>query len=137
MHKKIKKGISPNKLNSLLKKWQKKLLLTDWDLSLEFVDFIRKPHQSKNFKQRGDFKADITKKKAIILMAKNPPQDDEEYTLLHEMIHILVWNLDNYTEETILKKYKYYGNVHGEYLGKLEDLVHHLTKILLGRSCGK
>ena len=70
-------------------------------------------------------------------MAKNQFQGDEEHTLLHEIIHILVWDLDNYAEKSILKKYKYYGNIHGKYLGKLEDLVHHLTKILLGHSCGK
>lgn len=122
-----KKGLSKSKLEKLLKKWQKKLLMTDWNLSLKIVDFKR-----KDFRQSGDFIVNRKKKQAVVLLAWNPWRD-EEYTLLHELIHLLVYDFDFYSEKVLLKDNLQQGKLHNLYLDKLEKTIHHLTKVILER----
>ena len=95
---KEKRGMSEKELKKLLKKWQKKLGMDDWKISLKIVDFKR-----KDFRQSGDFIADPKKKTASIFMTWNPYRD-EEYTLVHELIHVLVYDYDKNSENLILKK---------------------------------
>jgi len=120
---KEKRGKSKSFLNKLLVKWQKKLLMTDWKIDLQIVDFKR-----TDYRQSGDFIADTKKKTASILMTWDPFRGDEEYTLVHELIHILLYDYDKYCESKISKA------KHNLYLEKLENLTHRLTRILLGRS---
>ncbi len=127
---KDKKGLSKKELEKLLNQWQKKLGMDDWKLELKIVDFKRK----NGFRQSGDFVADPDKKTASILMTWDPWRGDEEYTLVHEMLHVLVYDYDKYSESTILKNHKQFGIEHEMYMEKLENLVHHLTRIFLGRS---
>lgn len=127
---KKKRGLSLKELKMLLKKWQNKLEMEDWDLSVEIVDFKRK----NNYRQSGDFIADTEKKIAKILMTWDPWRGDEEYTLVHEMIHILLYNYDKYNEDLLLKRYKKFKHKHNVYMDKLEKTVHHLTCIMVGRS---
>ena len=122
-----KKGISIKALEKLLTKWQKKLGMQDWALDIKIVDFER-----KDFRQSGDFVADIKKRKATIYLTWNPFRD-EEYTLVHEIIHVLVYSFDSYVESLILEKHKEGGKEHRKYLNQLEDLVHHMTFSFLGR----
>lgn len=44
---KEKKGLSLDELEILLKKWQEKLEMKDWNLSLKIVEFRRKNEQTK------------------------------------------------------------------------------------------
>jgi len=125
-----KQGLSKEELGGLLKKWQEKLQMKDWELSLEIVEFQRK----NNYRQSGDFVADLEKKTAKILMTNDPWRGDEEYTLVHEMLHVLFYNYDKGNEELVLKNFKKFGPEHDLYMEKLEDLVHHLTRVILGRS---
>ena len=121
-----KKGLSINKLNSFLKRWQKKLLLNDWDLSIKVVEFKR-----KDYKQSGDIKVFPRKKKAIVLLTNNPFRD-EESVLVHELVHLVLWDFDIYNEKLALaqSKTKLKGK-HGQYMDKLESTVDHLTKAFL------
>ncbi|NMC99021.1 MAG: hypothetical protein GYA62_04805, partial [Bacteroidales bacterium] len=82
-----KKGLAIEKLNLLLKHWQTKLLLNDWDLSIEIVEFKR-----KDYRQSGDIKVFPEKKKAIILLTNNPFRE-EESVLVHELVHLVLWDL--------------------------------------------
>lgn len=125
-----KGGLTVAELKDLLKKWQEKLQMTDWVLSLEIVKFYRK----NGYRQSGDFIADIDKKEAQILMTNDPWRGDEEYTLVHEMLHVLFYDYDKYSEELILSKFEKFGDEHNEYLEKLEKTVHQMTKIILRRS---
>lgn len=127
---KEKKGISKNVLVKLLLKWQKKLEMKGWKLNLKIVDFKRED----KYRQSGDFIANPKKKTATILMTWNPWRGDEEYTLVHEMIHVLVYEYDKYNENLILKKYKKTSKEYGAYMNKLEKFVHQLTRTFLGRS---
>mgnify|MGYP001600015751 FL=1 len=76
----------------------------------------------------------MNKKEAAILMTWDPWRGDEEYTLVHEMLHVLVYNYDQYSEKFVLKSCEKDSEDHGVYVDKLETTVHHLTRIILGRS---
>lgn len=127
---KEKRGKPQKELEMLLLLWQKKLGMNDWKFDLKIVDFKRK----NNYRQSGDFIADTEKKVATILMTWDPWRGDEEYTLVHEMIHVLVYDYDKYAENLILKNHGKFEDGHNLYLDKLENLVHHLTRTFLGRS---
>lgn len=125
-----KAGLSLAELGELLTRWQEKLEMKDWNLTVKIVEFRRE----NGYHQSGDFIADIDKKEAQILMTNDPWRGDEEYTLVHEMIHVLFYDYDKYGEELILSKFEKFGDEHGKYLDKLEEIVHHITRIILGRS---
>lgn len=120
-----KHGLSPDKLNILLHKWQKDLMLNDWKLSLKFVNFKR-----KDYRQSGDIKVNPKKKTAILLMTRDPFLDEEE-VMVHELMHLLLWDLDMFCEKSILEKSKLLKGKHGKYMDKLEKTVEHLTQITL------
>jgi len=125
---KEKRGKSKAFLKKLLNKWQKKLQMGDWKLDLQMVDFKR-----ADYRQSGDFIANPKKKTASILMTWNPFRGDEEYTLVHELIHVLLYDYDKSCENELIKN-KASKAKQDLYLEKLENLAHHLTRILLGRS---
>ena len=125
-----KAGLSADELNVSLAKWQEKLQMSDWILSVEVVEFRRK----NGYRQSGDFTADPSKKTAQILMTNDPWRDDEEYTLVHELLHVLFYDYDKNNEEELLKTYPKFGPEHDAYMDRLEELVHQMTRIILGRS---
>ncbi|MFA5736790.1 MAG: hypothetical protein WCX70_01280 [Candidatus Paceibacterota bacterium] len=55
-----KNGFSQTELEELLKKWQEKLGMEDWDLEVKIVEFRRK----NGYRQSGDFVAGLEKKMA-------------------------------------------------------------------------
>lgn len=124
------KGLSAIELEALMRQWQVKLEMDDWKLSLKVVEFRRK----NGYRQSGDFIADPEKKEATILMTNDPWRGDEEYTLVHEMLHVIFYNYDKYSEDLILRNFEKSGEEHGKYMDKLEETVHYLTRIILGRS---
>lgn len=108
-------------------------MLDDWDISIEIVDFER-----TDYKQSGDFKTDFKQKKAVVFLTKEPflrnrktIEKQEEQTILHELIHILLWNFDSFIEKNILENYDKLEGNHGLYLEKLEEIVDKLTLIML------
>lgn len=122
-----KKGLSLKELNDLLKKWQKNLHLDKWKLSLESVYFKR-----KDYKQSGDIKVDLKKKSAIILLTEDPFLNEEE-VLVHELMHLILWDFDIFCEKTVLGKNKLLKGQHDKYMDKLEKTVEHLTQIAINK----
>lgn len=120
-----KKGLQIEALNNLLKKWQKKLILNNWKLSIKIVDFKR-----KDYRQSGDIKVDLRKKNAVILLTANPFLDEEE-VLVHELMHLVLWDLDIFCEKLALKNNKPLQGTYGKYMSKLEKTIDHLTKITI------
>ncbi len=125
-------GLIKEELEKLLTFWQSKLRMDDWDISISIVNFGR-----KDYKQSGDFVANILSKKAKILLTADPFRGDEEYTLVHELIHVLLFDYDKFSEEVLLDRFGNDSKQHDMYMGKLEETVHHLTEIMLGRGCSK
>lgn len=124
-----KGGLSIEEIEGLMKKWQVKLKMEDWKLSLKIVEF----HRKNGFRQSGDFTASPETKEALILMTNDPWRGDEEYTLVHEMIHVLLYSYDKYSEDLILKNFEKFSKEHEKYMDELESVVHHLTRVVLGR----
>jgi hypothetical protein len=124
-----KKGLAVDKLNNLLKKWQKRLLLNKWNISIEIVEFTR-----KDFRQSGDIKVYPGKKRAVVLLTNNPYLDEEE-VLVHELIHLLLWDFDRFCERPILKGVKKpQTGKHAIFLSKLESLTDQLAKIIMDKT---
>lgn len=116
-----KSGMSKEELLGLVEKWQKKLKMDDWKIGLEIVEFERED----GFKQSGDFEADWEKKEAVIFLTWEPfLEEGEEKTLLHELVHVLIWDLD----EWICEKQ---GET-DEWLERLEKMVDDLVEIFWG-----
>jgi len=118
-----KTGLSVIELNKILKKWVGIFGLKDWKIKLEITDFKR-----KDFKQSGDIKIKFNKKEAILLMTNNPFRD-EESTIIHELIHLLLWDYDTFAEKTILKNCDKFKGDHMKYMNKLEETVQKFTDI--------
>ena len=128
-----KKGLSKKELEKILKKWQKTLNLNSWKMDIKIVDFKR-----KDYRQSGDFQANRNKKQASILLTVDPflrnqktIAKQEEQTILHELIHLFLWEFDSFAEKTILKKCKKYKGDHLQYLERLEKTVDNLTLTFL------
>jgi len=124
-----KKGLSQQDLEQLLKHWQGKLNMDDWRLDLKIVDFKR----GNGYRQSGDFIATPEEKTATILMTWDPWRGDEEYVLLHELLHSLIYDFDRHCEKYVLYRCATDSDEHAAYMGKLENVVHHLTRAFLGR----
>lgn len=108
-----------NSIKKLIKKWQAILNLNDWILNAKLVDFKR-----PDYPQSGDIKVDLKNKKAIILLSNNPRLSDEKI-VVHELVHLLLWEYDHFCENSIPagKKDKYFD--------LLEKTAAKLTRILL------
>lgn len=137
-HSKKKKGLAKKELYKLLKEWQKKLMLDEWNIDIKIVEF-----QRNDYRQSGDFRANLKSKTASIFMTidpflKNQPtiEKQEEQTIVHELIHILLWNFDSFNERNVLKGCKKFQGDHNLYLKKLEDVVNKVTLIFLKNEKG-
>jgi hypothetical protein len=118
------KGLTVVRLRKTMKKWQSKLLLDKWDLSLKIVEFRRKD----GFKQSGDIKVDLKNKKAVLLLTGEPFRDEQE-VIVHELVHLLLWNYDTFSERLILKNCQEFKGDHEKYMDKLEATVKNITDI--------
>ncbi len=119
------------KIYTLFDKWTTILRVTNnWDVQLELV-------YDEKFKKTGDLKIDCDDKKAIILLnAQNPNQENIEEVICHELLHLKMYPLDQFTESLILSTYEndktarnlaYYN-----FFTSLEITVEELTKCYLG-----
>lgn len=118
------------KINLIFKKWCKKLrLIPDWDIKLEFVN-------NESWTKTGDFKVDCTDKKAVLLLNEvNPKDENLEETIVHELMHLKMYPLDQLTEGLILSSYKEgdpaLSFVYRGFFETLEQTVEELTKCFL------
>jgi len=79
-------SLGREKLEALIGQWQTLLGLEHWTVRLELVKFNR-PWQS------GDVKVDPVHKTALLLLSNTPFRDEEE-TIVHELVHVVLWLLD-------------------------------------------
>jgi len=119
-----------NIINSLFDKWINILRLkNNWDIKLEFIEDIK-------WKKTGDFKIDCDDKKAILMLNYlNPKQENIEEIIVHELLHLKLYPLDQITEGLITSNYKENTNefdfVYGQFMTSLEQTVEELTKCML------
>ena len=117
-------------LTALFDKYIKKLRITPaWDVRLEFVEDPAWP-------KTGDFRIDCDDRKAILLLnTVNPKQENLEEVIVHELIHIKMYPLDQVTESLITNCFEE-GSATGrfayqQFFTTLEQTVEELTKCFL------
>lgn len=122
-------GVDVKKLEELLEKWQELLRLRDWDISIQIVD--------KAWRKSGDIKIDTSNKKAVMLINNNPRCTNLDELVVHELLHLKLWGMDQMIEELINllfgedekdKKREFAMN---QFFGLLEPTVEDLAKAFL------
>lgn len=106
-------------------RWQDKLRLHYWDIS---VKIVRAP-----WRKSGDIRADLENKTAILLVNQKPKCQDLEEIVVHELLHIKLYGLDQMIEDLInilygkrnTKKRQFAWD---QFMSRLETTVNDLTK---------
>lgn len=114
-------------LEMYLRKWQDILRLRDWDIKYELVNV--------EWRKTGDIKIDETDRKAILMVnGYNPKQTNLEALVIHELLHLKLWGMDQMTERLIYSvfgqneddpKFKFAYN---QFMETLESAVEDLAK---------
>lgn len=117
-------------VEQMFNKWCEKLrLIPNWDIKLEWV---RDPVWAKT----GDIKIYCDDKKAIVLLnALNPRQANLEETIVHELMHLKLYPLDQVTENLITSQFEdgspASNFAYTEFFIALEQTVEELAKCFL------
>lgn len=123
--------LTEQELNDLFDKWIDILRVkNNWDIKLELVN-------DPLFKKTGDFKIDCDDKKAILMLnILNPKQENPEEVIVHELLHLKLYPLDQLTEGLIDGHYEKdsaaYDTIYTQFMTMLEQTVEELTKCYLG-----
>ena len=83
-------GINVSTLEELISKWQDILRLRDWDIRLKIVE--------TEWRKSGDIKIDMDDKKAVMLINNNPKSTNLEELVVHELLHLKLWGMDQMLE---------------------------------------
>jgi len=117
-------------ITALFDKYIRKLRITPaWDIKLEFVEDPAWP-------KTGDFKIDCDDRKAILLLnIANPTQENLEEVIVHELMHIKMYPLDQVTESLIMNCFEdgsaASGFAYQQFFTALEQTVEELAKCFL------
>lgn len=119
-----------SEITEIFEKYLKKLRITPaWDVKLQLVD------DAEWFKT-GDFKIDCNDRKAILLLnIANPKQENLEEIIVHELMHIKMYPLDQVTESLIESNFEE-GTpasdfAYRQFFTTLEQTVEELAKCFL------
>ena len=117
-------------MQKYLDKWQASLRLQDWDVKLQIVDH--------DWRKTGDIKIDVCDKNAILLInIFNPKQTNLEEIIIHELLHLKLYGMDQMIEKLINALY---GEDNGDpklnmaydgFMVLLESTVNDLAKSFL------
>ena len=117
-------------LEAVFDKWCKKLrLVPDWSIKLEFVT-------DPSWPKTGDFKIDCDDKTAILMLnIAAPKQENLEGVIVHELMHLKLYPLDQVTESLITSNFTEgtaaYEFAYTQFFTALEQTVAELAKCYL------
>jgi hypothetical protein len=80
-----------------LGKWQSVLRLRDWDIIVKIV--------KTSWRKSGDIKIDLDDKKAVLLVNHSPNRENLEELVVHELLHLKLYGLDQMIEELLSAVY--------------------------------
>lgn len=81
-------------VEDFVSKWQEILRLKDWDLSVFEV--------KKTWRKTADIKIDSDNKRAVLMVnGHNPKSSNLEALVVHELMHLKLWGLDQTIEQLI------------------------------------
>lgn len=117
-------------MEKYLAKWQNILKLRDWDIKLLAVN--------KEWRKTGDIKIDMDDRNAILLInVYNPKQTNLEELIIHELLHLKLWSMDQMIEKLINCVYGTDENdskrdfAYTQFMTVLESTVNDLAKSFL------
>lgn len=122
--------MNKTEINVLFDKYIKKLRITPaWDIKLEFVE-------DPSWPKTGDFKIDCNDRKAVLLLnIANPKQENMEEVIIHELMHIKMYPLDQVTESLIINCFeegsKASNFAYQQFFNALEQTVEEMAKCFL------
>lgn len=117
-------------VQALFEKWCRKLrIVPNWDVKLEFVE-------DPQWRKTGDFKIDCDDKKAILMLnTANPKQENPEEVIVHELLHLKMYPLDQVTESLIVSNFEEgtpaWDFAYRQFFTTLEQTVEEMTKCFL------
>ena len=117
-------------ITALFEKYIRKLRITPaWDIRLEFAE-------DPSWPKTGDFRIDCDDRKAVLLLnADNPKQENLEEVIVHELMHIKMYPLDQVTESLILSSFPEESPArdfaYRQFFTALEQTVEELAKCFL------
>jgi hypothetical protein len=123
--------LTQQEIDVLFAKWIEIFRLkNNWDIKLEFVN-------DPIFQKTGDIKIDCDDRKAILMLnVLNPKQENLEEVIVHELLHLKLYPLDQLTEGLIDGHYQKdspaYDAIYTQFMIMLEQTVEELTKCYLG-----
>ena len=122
--------INEELLENYLRKWQDILRLRDWDIKYQLVNI--------EWRKTGDIKIDMTDRKAILMLNNyNPKQTNLEGLVIHELLHLKLWGMDQMIEELIYsvfgqdEKDDKFSFAYNQFMNILEPTVEDLSKSFL------
>jgi len=122
--------INEELLENYLRKWQDILRLRDWDIKYQLVNI--------EWRKTGDIKIDMTDRKAILMVNNyNPKQTNLEGLVIHELLHLKLWGMDQMIEELIYsvfgqdEKDDKFSFAYNQFMNILEPTVEDLSKSFL------
>jgi hypothetical protein len=124
------KTMDKEQIQALFDKYCRKLRITpQWDVKLELVE-------DPDWPKTGDFRIDCEDRKAILMLnARNPRQDSMEEVIVHELMHIKMYPLDQVTESVIEASFEEGSPAHEfamtQFMTSLEQTVEELAKCFL------
>lgn len=123
-------GFDVNLLDKYLRKWQDILKLKDWNIIYELV--------STEWRKTGDIKIDMDDKKAILMINDyNPKQTNLEQLVIHELLHLKLWGMDQMIEQLIYSVFEQDENdpkfdfAYTQFMNILEPTVEDLANSFL------
>lgn len=117
-------------IQALFEKWCRKLrVVPSWDVKLELVD-------DPQWRKTGDFKIDCDDRNAVLMLnAANPKKENLEEVIVHELLHLKLYPLDQVTESLIVSQFEEgtpaWNFAYREFFEALEITVEELTKCYL------
>lgn len=111
-----------------LRKWQRVLRLSDWDIRLTTVP--------TDWRKSGDVKIDRDNRMAAVLLHESIPDEHLEEVVVHELLHLKVYGMDQMIERLIELLYPEEDDpgrafAMDSFMLELETTVEDLTKALL------
>lgn len=127
--------VKAEQVKPILEKWQGILRLKDWDINIEIV--------KQPWRKSGDIKIHTDTKMAVLMINEKPTCYNIEEVVVHELLHLKLYDLDQLTEELIIKLFGDDPNdpkvdfAYTRFFGILEPTVQDLTKAFLDLSGNK
>ena len=119
-----------DKISDIFDKYCRKLrIIPMWDVKLELVEDI-------SWSKTGDIKIDCDDRKAILMLnVNNPKHENLEEVIVHELIHLKMYPLDQVTESLIQNSFEE-GSIasnfaYQQFFIALEQTVEEITKCFL------